>query len=386
MATTSPSAATSGDRPTQHWALTKLLLDYANPRFGKPGGEVSQADVLDKIVDTFGVDDLLSSLAVNGYFEAEPLVCVKNSSDPNLAIVKEGNRRLAACLIIVGDDRASRQASRTAQFKVMWEKHGSKTLDPAPVIFFGENEKSELLSYLGVRHISSAKQWDSYAKASWVAQLVESSSLSLDDIAQMIGDNYNTIKRMLQGYYVVNQLVDAGEFRPEDSQRKGRGSITEYPFSWVYTLLGYTATRDYLGIEADSPVRKNPLPRASLAKGGVALRAMFGDKSKGRSSSIEDSRDLGDLASALVDPEKLGLIEAGRPLSEIIRTTQPIGERLRVGLAQVRELQSDMIAGLTEQDVPAETAIPLVDLAVKNSRAANGVEEALRKSAAGGKA
>lgn len=377
-----PGAPAAETRPTQHWELKKLLLDAKNPRFGfVKTTEASQADILDKIVDTFGVDDLLSSLAVNGYFEAEPMVCRKLAKDPSFAVVAEGNRRLAACLIIAGDPRASRQARRTTEYRALWEKHGEKQLDPAPVIFFGDQEQAELLSYLGVRHISSAKQWDSYAKAAWVAQLAETSALELDDIALMIGDNYNTIKRMLQGYYFVNQLVEAGEFRPEDSQRKGRGSITEYPFSWIYTLLGYSATRDFLGLDVDAPIKKDPLPKPALSKGGVMMRAMFGDKSKGKSSLIDDSRDLGELASVLADPEKLSLLEAGRSLKEIRRTTQPIDERLRAGLAQVREIQTDLAAGLSEQEVPSETAAPLVDLAKKNRRAAASIEETLRKFA-----
>jgi hypothetical protein len=64
----------------------------------------------------------------------------------------------------------------------------------------------------------------------------------------MIGDQHRTIRRLLEGYYFSRQTIEAGEFRPQDSQRRGRGSVTEYPFSWVYTMLGYSAARDYLGL------------------------------------------------------------------------------------------------------------------------------------------
>lgn len=56
-------------------ALADLLLDADNPRFGgQQVGLVDQVKVLDHIVASYGVDDVLSSLAVNGYFLAEPLV------------------------------------------------------------------------------------------------------------------------------------------------------------------------------------------------------------------------------------------------------------------------------------------------------------------------
>jgi hypothetical protein len=58
------------------YALNKLFLDKDNPRFGmQEKASATQADILDHIVEKFGVDDVLSSVAVNGYFEAEPMVC-----------------------------------------------------------------------------------------------------------------------------------------------------------------------------------------------------------------------------------------------------------------------------------------------------------------------
>ncbi len=54
----------------------------------------------------------------------------------------------------------------------------------------------------------------------------------------MIGDQHRTIRRLLEGCYFIRQTIEAGEFRPQDSQRRGRGSVTDYPFSWVYTVLG----------------------------------------------------------------------------------------------------------------------------------------------------
>ena len=81
--------------------LSQLLLDATNPRLGKQcQPEEKQPQVLDTIVDVFGVDDVLSSIAVNGYFDAEPLVGIHEG---NKIRIKEGNRRLVACLILAGD-------------------------------------------------------------------------------------------------------------------------------------------------------------------------------------------------------------------------------------------------------------------------------------------
>ncbi len=357
-------------------SLDMLLLDKDNPRFGDLEKNSSQADILDHIVEKFGVDDVLSSLSVNGYFDAEPLVCKKGPGE--YFTVAEGNRRLAACLIITGGERASRQKKRTADYQKIWNEHGKKPIDPVPVIIFDDDRQSKaLLSYLGVRHIASSQPWDSYAKAYWVAKVVEENNLSLNDIALMIGSDQQTINHLLEGYYFVDQLTSTGNFVPSDSVRKGRGSVTDYPFSWIYTMLGYSSTRKFLDIPDKKPVR-NPIAPKNLYNASLVVKAMFGDKSKGRNSAIKDSRQLGDLALALSDPEKVTMLEQGKNIEEIIRLTKPIGDRLRLGLAEVREIQNDLVSGMTEQSVPVEIAAPLVDFANKNRRTAQDIEKKLK--------
>ncbi len=358
--------------------LSGLLLDVDNPRFGDlKGKSASQADVLDHIVEKFGVDDVLSSLAVNGYFDAEPLVCRQMPGSTQLVVV-EGNRRLAACLIITGDSRASHQARRTHDFQKMWADHGKKRIDPVPIIKFDQTQEAELLSYLGVRHIASAQPWDSYAKASWVAKVVENSRLPLVDVALMIGDQHKTISRLLEGYYFIQQLIETGNFRPEDSNRKGRGSVSEYPFSWIYTFLGYSIPRKYLALP-DGPPIKNPITQENLSRASLVTRAMFGDRSKGLSAAISDSREIGELATVFSSPEKVSMLEQGKNVQEINRATRPIDERLRQGLAQVREIQNDLNAGLTENVISADIASSLVDMATRNRRSASEIEKKLRQ-------
>src|SRR6266851_1815409 len=113
--------------------LSKLLLDKDNPRFGFPNrATISQEEILDQIVEKFGVDDVLSSLAVNGYFKVEPLVCRRSPGD--FLTVAEGNRRLAACLILSGDQHAVRHKARTEQSREIWDAHKRPQIDPVPVI------------------------------------------------------------------------------------------------------------------------------------------------------------------------------------------------------------------------------------------------------------
>jgi len=339
-------------------ALSELNLDARNPRFGGLGKlNPTQAEVLDHIVESFGVDDLLSSLSINGYFDAEPLVA---RLDDGVLVVAEGNRRLAACLMLSGDERALRQQDKARPYIEAWRANGEPSVSEPPVIVFsGGEEQKGLLSYLGVRHISAAKSWDSYAKAAWVADVVETHGLSVSEIAKMIGDQHRTIDRLLQGYYVVRQLEQTGKFIPANSQKGGRGSVTSYPFSWVYTVLGYTATREYLDI-ADMQTTPNPIKPAELEKGSVLMTAMFGDRSKGRSSAVNDSRQLGRLAGMFADPETLAMLEQGKTVDEIEAATQNIEDKLRQGVHTVREILRDLVARLDETPVEVDIALAMI--------------------------
>lgn len=361
--------------------LAKLNLDLTNPRFGDSGRKGwSQTEIVEHIVTTYGVDDVLSSIAVNGYFKAEPLIG-RRPADGGAVTIAEGNRRLVALLILSGDDRAKRYKARTEQYRKIWEAHGSKPIDPVPVIVFDEGANDQaLLSYLGVRHIAGSQPWDSYAKAAWVSRVVEANDLSVSDVAEMIGDQHRTVDRLLEGYYFVNQAIDTGQFRPQDSVRSGRGSISEYPFSWVYTVLGYASARTFLGLK-ESGARPRPIAEENLPKAGLVLRAMFGNRTAGLNSAVGDSRELGDLASALSSPEKVALIEAGKSIADITRLTMPIDEKLRRSLAAIRELHAEILAGVSEEDISEAVAGSHLPGATINRRAAVDIERRLAEIA-----
>jgi len=336
-------------------AVSQLLLDPHNPRFGSGVKSGDQTELLDHIVDNFGVLDLLSSMSVNGFFDAEPLVCVEGDADGTY-LVLEGNRRLAACIILSGDPRAANQKAKAEKYQEIWRQHGSKAIEPVPFLLFDRaTQEAELLPYLGVRHIASSQPWDSYAKAAWVAKVVSDTSLSVKEITQMVGDNHQTVNRLLEGYYLVEQMSETGQFAPEISVKRGRGSFPHYPFSWVYTMLGYRAVRDYLRLE-DQVVGPNPIDPGNLDRAGNLFRAMFGDGSKGRSASISDSRELGDLARAFGNPETASMIISGESVTTALNILIPISERLTKRLAAIRKELRDLNNELAEKSIDVEVA------------------------------
>lgn len=342
--------------------LGNLDFDAQNPRFGRSAREKrTQTEILDFIVNDFGIDDVLSSIAVNGYFVAEPMICREQEHGTRITVV-EGNRRLAACLILANDPRAKNQQRRVEQYTKLRTDSGRATFTQVPIIKFGRHEKEkDLLSYLGVRHIAASQGWDSYAKAAWIANVVENNELDLKEIALMTGDQHRTVRRLLEGYYFINQLIEDGKFVPETSIRKGRGSNKEFPFSWIYTLFGYPNARKFVGMP-DDPVQR-PIAAAKVDDASTLILAMFGDKNAGRSAAIDDSRKIGNLAAILDDPEKIAFLMKGKSVDDIEYETQPLQTKLRDGLTDCKDILGNIIAALSATPPNEQLATSFMPLA-----------------------
>lgn len=341
----SPATAVT-ERPIEMVPLEKLHFDLRNPRYGMRAGSVSTDRAgLNHIVSTFGVQDVLSSLAVNGFFDTEPLIGLRAKPGDDVKVL-EGNRRLAACLILAGDERAADQIGRHDRFVQLHHEKGSKPISPIPVIVYeGPKGLREVLPYLGIRHIAGSLPWDSHAKAAWADHTSRSNDLSLVEISQMIGDDSDTVPRLVEGFRFVNQLKDVGRFAPEQSQRRGRGSNPEYPFSWVYTALGYSPIRRFVGMAEERILSDNPVPDSKLENAETLMVIMFGNKITGIAAAMDDSRQFGELAKAIERPELCAKLKEGRPLRVVVEEGRPPAERISEGLIRATDIL-ETVAGL----------------------------------------
>ncbi|MGB0696198.1 MAG: hypothetical protein ACPGOY_11155 [Rhodospirillaceae bacterium] len=336
--------------------ISDLLLDHENPRFGELDRNVEQSKLVDLIIEKFGIDDVANSLAMNGFFAAEPLVCVKN--DDGKLVVKEGNRRLCACIVLTGDPRSVRQEKMMQRIQKLWLDNNKPKIEPIPVLIFEEKGPAAetMLSYLGVRHIAAAQPWDSYAKASWVARVTDDTNIPVSSITKMIGDQHSTVIRLLEGYRFIKQLTDSGNFIPTNSQRKGRGSVSEYPFSWVYTILGYKATREFCGLEDSNSESREPIPKDKIDNATTVVHTMFGDRATGKSAAVFDSRQLSDLAKAFSDSEKVRLLKTGKDLATVLDITKPIENKLEDNLGQIKSILGDLVSTISAEPPNVEVA------------------------------
>ncbi len=195
------------------------------------------------MLDDATIIELMGSIGSQGYFAGEPLLISPDPSVlPATAAVIEGNRRLAALKLLLDPDlapvreRAVRQASEEAEFK------------PETVACISFEARSEVLDYLGYRHVTGVKEWDPLAKARYLDQLAQRDGLQRDTaalaaLARRVGAGRRTdyVRRLLDTLDVYD-FAYARDFFGLDVAEE------DLEFSVLSTALSYSAIATFVGV------------------------------------------------------------------------------------------------------------------------------------------
>lgn len=208
-------------RPQLEIPLARLHLDSANPRLPEEIQGKGEPELLRHLFEHFDLEEIADPMGKNGYFHEEPLVVVPQGLPPSLVpkpgkteppgylsflnkdttefTVVEGNRRLATAKILT--DAALRQELKVRSWiEPSKEVQSDLSLLPAIVYPF----RKEVLPYLGVRHITGNKKWESYAKARYIAEMIQSGH-TVDEIEQQIGDRAQSVRRSAIAYRMLQE-------------------------------------------------------------------------------------------------------------------------------------------------------------------------------------
>jgi hypothetical protein len=248
-------------------------------------------------------------------------------------------------------------------------------LETLPVAVF--DSRDEVQSYLGITHIVGNKKWSSLAKAAWAANLEDKGTLgNLREIARLIGDQHGALERLVRAYRIVSQLKGQGRFDPDDTKRPGRDA--PYPFSWLYTALGYTSVKEYIAFDPNR--MGGPIPETHLGHAANLLNWMFGKESTGIEPAIKESRELGDLAAALTDDRQLALLNEGHSVADAREDVKPTKEKVNGGLVRARRALEGVNGTLasTGREIPVAEARQLTEESLRVKRAATQAHRTLR--------
>jgi hypothetical protein len=290
-----------------------LELDLENPRLqtGEDFPNRSEDELIETLADIAALDELVLSICTNGYLDLEPLIVHGPNGGPYKVI--EGNRRLASIKLIKDQDLSARIGVRVPR------PVGRKVLASLEeVLVYRVASPDHARAFIGFKHINGPQRWDAYAKAKYVTDWYKQSEgkLSISSIADMMGDNNNTLRAYIYAVLMLEQAERTGQWSIAD-RPPARG---RFPFSHLYTALQRVEFQKVLGLEgwSDSP-SMSPVKAKHLNDLGEVLRYMYGDVNSERESVIRSQNpDLKNLGLALVNDSAREALQNGYDLDQAL--------------------------------------------------------------------
>ena len=349
-----------------------LLLDSRNPRLVGLARDASDSAIIARLYRDEDLSELLQSIAANGYLDIEPLVVVDETAG-GLTVLK-GNRRLAALRLFRDANLASwvrDQCGVRIVVPDMPDEH-KPTLEHVSVYRVALRQDS--WSFIGYKHINGAARWESYAKAKFAADWYRLGKTPLTEIAGRVGDNHDTIKRMVNAIYVLEQAQNEGVFSIEDRL------TPRFSFSHLYTALSRAPYMDFLGLGAAwsrYDPKPDPVPKENLEQLTEVLRWIYGSKSEEVEPIIRSQNpDIKRLAEVLCNSEALVVLRGTGSLTNAHASTQSVERKFSGALLRARDEIREASNNLRGFDATDRT---LVDIAGDVSETAQMVHQRLTR-------
>lgn len=321
----------------------QLQFDPENPRFYRLNDHQSVEAVIEEMLDDEGAQDLMRSIGQKGYFEGEPLLVVEIASAAQSAqdtgdrdskrnyIVVEGNRRLAAVKLL--NQELDPPPRRKNSIKEIREEVVEPPPTELPCLIY--TSRRDVLRYLGYRHITGIKEWDSLSKAKYLSELREEfykdepQALQLKSLAKDIGSRSDYVGQLLTALNLYN-LAEEVDFFGLPVEAK------DVEFSYITTALNYKNIPHWLGLLGRIDIDMPDLNQDNLKK---MFGWMFAKDQQGR-TILGESRNLDQLAAVVASPAaRVHLEETGKLDEAYLYTDGPesaLDEALQQASQKVR--------------------------------------------------
>ncbi len=334
-------------------SVDKLLLDPDNPRLPSNIGE-SQAEILDYIARKSAIEDLMSAIGQNGFFDGESLAVYRNEQDKaGMFRVIEGNRRLTAVKLLSDPDLCPTR-------KIIADIAKEAKHKPTELPVFICPNRNDILPYLGSRHIVGVRAWEPLSKARYMEQLFlsiptkkASPATRYKEVAKMVGSTRSDfIKRNLDALAVFNLIEKHSYFDIADLSQE------TVNFSVLSTALAYPQLGDFVGtgqLDDDGNFKpSDPIVNvAALKLKNIRefSKWLFERDEKGN-TVLGDSRNIGMLAEIVETPKALQSLRNGAVLKYAYGLTRGIDKEFLSFMETAKsELQSaSAILGNTKTD------------------------------------
>lgn len=227
---------------TETRSVSELKLDSRNPRLPDTEFESDEATI-GHLVAEADLEELVQSIGNAGWLDFEPPIVEEITN-----VVVEGNRRLAA-LRVLADGNLARRVG------ISLPKNLHPGARPERIEVNVVADRKAARDFIGFKHVNGAQRWDSYAKARFATEWLDEGD-DIADISRRLGDNHNTVGRLVNGVRILDQAESAGRFDRSRMPRK------RFYFSHLYTALHTPAAREFLGLDEPTDQVLDPSPVA----------------------------------------------------------------------------------------------------------------------------
>lgn len=195
-------------------ALNKLLLDPNNYRFREANDfkEVKEPRFKDESVQAKvgsklrgqSLTELKNSIIKNGFLPIERIIVRPLKDNPELFVIVEGNRRVAALRWIREDYEAGVEIPESL----------IETLNDLPVLIIVDDEPNLGLyeAIMGIRHVSGIKQWGGYQRAKLISVMKDEKQYDLTDVAEKLGMTNREVVRRYRAIKALEQMEFDDEY------------------------------------------------------------------------------------------------------------------------------------------------------------------------------
>lgn len=356
--------------------VSQLDFDPENPRF--LGAETSDEAAIKRMMEQENLDELVGSIGNQGFFPGEPLLVARHPVDPGRYIVVEGNRRLAALRALSGTIPKNQLTNSITQLVNQAQNK------PTEVDCFVFEKRTEILKYLGFRHISGPKRWDPLAKARYLSDLIRSfySNLKLDEqlkaVARDIGSRHDYVAQLLTALALYDRARSKNFY---DLQRVDEPDVK---FSLLSTALSYSNIVTFLNLEGRGEVDINAI-NDNHAK--ELFSWMFAQDQSGV-TVLGESRELKRLAAIVSSPRAITELRKTQSLEKAYMFTSGPAEAFSRLLGEIesniassiRLLDGDFdpdeghLASAERININAENLVILIQKSIKRGKRASQLE------------
>lgn len=258
-------------------------------------------------------------------------------------------RRLAAIRILQNPNLAKGTGITVPEISAA----NKATLEKVAVYAVASPEQAR--EYIGFKHINGPHKWDAIAKARFAADWYrkeKNQGITIDKIARRLGDQHDTVVRLVNGMFVLDQAATSKIYDIKD-----RYPGKKFAFSHLYTALTRPGYRAFLGLpdewRTDDP-KPDPVPKKYLDNLRLVLLWLFGSKSEDLKPVIESQNpDLKNLSAVLASPMARAVMLARNDLREAYAQVEKKGTRFEAALVNAKqevEVAMSQIIGYDPED------------------------------------